>query len=137
MTAEEIRIGNYHLYHIKDDMDDRKEWDETSTIDGEDICWLSEHPDDEDYQPIPLTEEWATKIGFGNDIGFPYQRWIGEPYDKGTIIIVLHFQRKQIQLSSQQEEGDRLLYIYLPIPKYVHTLQNLYFALTGNELTTK
>jgi hypothetical protein len=87
--------------------------------------------------PIPLTEEWATKLGFGNDIGVPYQRWIGEPYDKGTIIITLHFQRKQIQISSQQEEGDRLLYIYLPIPKYVHTLQNLYFALTGNELTTK
>jgi len=85
--------------------------------------------------PIPLTEEWATKLGFGNDIGVPYQRWIGEPYDKGTIIITLHFQRKQIQISSQQEEGDRLLYIYLPIPKYVHTLQNLYFALTGNELT--
>lgn len=85
--------------------------------------------------PIPLTEEWATKLGFGNDIGVPYQRWIGEPYDKGTIIIALHFQGKQIQISSQQEEGDRLLYIYLPIPKYVHTLQNLFYSLTGNELT--
>jgi hypothetical protein len=48
MKATEIRIGNYHFYHIIDPMDERKEWDEVCQIDAEDIAYLDKNPDDPD-----------------------------------------------------------------------------------------
>jgi hypothetical protein len=77
------------------------------------------------YHPIPLTEEWLLKFGFlyslrlddfmfkkGNDC-FEIQ-----PYKEGFLNSVLY---------NDIEILDRL--------QHVHQLQNLYFALTGEELT--
>jgi hypothetical protein len=84
-------------------------------------------------KPIPLTEEWLLKFGFEN--------WGTDEY--GYMNYVLH----------NVIDGTSNFVIGLsdddPIPmidndlccwsefKYVHTLQNLYFALTGEELKIK
>jgi hypothetical protein len=73
-----------------------------------------------EFKPILLTEEWFVKFGFEkeNDVfkkaRFEIYRpvsYVGYLFCEGNLII-------------------REL-------KYVHTLQNLYFALTGEELTIK
>ena len=76
----------------------------------------------EELEPIPLTEEWLLKFGFKEDGHYnSAKRWMGI------------FNQPLIQCNG-----------YFTIPnyfsteiKYVHTLQNLYFALTCEELTIK
>ena len=124
MKATELRIGNYHNYLVKDPIDVRKQWNEVCQIDAYDLLSLSKDPDVR-YQPIPLTEEWLLRFGFKahtyedevfgyvlNDFGYinEYQFRIRNFIDFEGIIIP-----KAI--------------------KTVHQLQNLYFALTGEELT--
>jgi hypothetical protein len=72
-------------------------------------------------EPIPLTEEWLVKLGFDNK------------YSKGKFTI--------IPIGKLNYEQGRTYFNCLTIlnhqPKYVHQLQNLYFALTSQELTLK
>lgn len=68
------------------------------------------------YKPIPLTEEWL--MNFGSVDGF---------YLPNNIYTFVDF------TLWDYKEG----YIIAKDVKYVHQLQNLYFALTGEELTVK
>ena len=70
--------------------------------------------------PIPLTEEWLEKLGF----------------EKINRCMTLSFEKNKFQLENnilywqQCEFAD-----WCKFPcEYVHTLQNLYFAVTGVEL---
>lgn len=63
---------------------------------------------------IPLTEEWLVKFGF--------KQW-GDKYTFGLKGINIHHRKRGFVLRKS-----------VPIIKYVHQLQNLYFALTGEEL---
>lgn len=77
------------------------------------------------YEPIPLTEEWLLKFGCYTsnwDDNTSFRLSVNEHY---VLTINLEFETYEI--------GDLDI---LPI-KYVHQLQNLYFALTGEELTIK
>ena len=72
-----------------------------------------------DFEPIPLTPEWLERLGFVNE-----RR---DTYCIGAFEIWI--------------QGKQLFY-YESLPnspeiKYVHQLQNLFFALTGKELTVK
>jgi hypothetical protein len=68
------------------------------------------------YDPIPLTEEWLLKFGFKIDKQ--------HECDFASIgVFTISFR-------------DNFFYDYTNL-KYVHQLQNLYFALTGEELTIK
>ena len=128
MKAQELRISNYFEYRIQDKIDERQDWWEVSQIDVNDLAILDSNID-YDYRPIQLTEEWLVKFGF--EIGkknyslnvgmelFDYAVkdkfciWGGKP---GWCIVELpHIGQYYIQ--------------------YVHQLQNLYFALIGEELT--
>jgi hypothetical protein len=81
----------------------------------------------DDITPIPLTEEWLLKFGFNNINSKEYGIKCGSCW---------------MSLSNPKDMGewqdcycwifDRFKFIEL---KYVHQLQNLYFALTGEELT--
>lgn len=73
-------------------------------------------------EPIPLTEEWLLKFGFERTCNHPKHDWI-----KGEFKICYDVDNDGYIISE-------LLDISIPI-KYVHQLQNLYFALTGEELT--
>lgn len=68
-------------------------------------------------EPISLTEEWLLKFGFKKI----NTTW----YKLGNMAINISF---------DVEWGSKWMGIRL---KYVHQLQNLYFAITGQELTLK
>jgi hypothetical protein len=76
----------------------------------------------EDFEPIPLTEEWLLKFG------------CIEVYENA-------FQDVDSTFIVEFKENKFIVYLICPMPwvkleyiKYVHQLQNLYFALTGEEI---
>lgn len=86
-----------------------------------------EHPDF--FQPIPLTEEWLVKFGFVDNSYGRFYKYI----DNEFYITVSFKDYAHTQLSEHPVEVNDYS---LPLDcKYVHQLQNLYFALTGEELT--
>jgi len=77
-------------------------------------------------EPIPLTEEILLKCGF-KDI-----------YNKMWLILEgspnIEINKSTFQVSVWETINDETEGIYLNNIKYLHQLQNLYFALTGKEL---
>jgi hypothetical protein len=118
MNAKELRIGNY----INNEQ-------RTEVIDGIDLyrvqCHLlSDKTRETLYEvplklikPIPLTEEWLLKFGF---LSNPYK----DRYEKGDIDIECNKTRGKTELWLSG----------FPYIKHIHQLQNLYFALTNEEL---
>lgn len=72
------------------------------------------------FEPIPLTEEWLLRFGFNtiSDRIFFYGNF---GYEFGIT--------NRAVLKNEKH------FVLFPKIKYVHQLQNLYFALTGEELT--
>jgi hypothetical protein len=131
MKAVELRIGNYLSLPTRNaDIVIIEEILRDDFI----VCNLTtnEWPIS-DYAPIPLTEEWLLKFGFE-------QRKI--KYQRGRHIDYLKY------IQSKRTKPDRIIIVFsydkyyyqgdcFPTVNYVHQLQNLYFALTGNELEIK
>ena len=114
MEAKELRIGTTIL------------WDgNATTVDQGLIAYLCVHDNDR-AKPIPLTEEWLIKFGFKTPEGYLAGNYILGDYRVNIEDFVLW-------RVDGAYEGDT----YLVGIKYVHQLQNLYFALTGEELVTK
>jgi len=126
MKAEELRIGNIVEYYITDNTDERKEWWEVTKIDVHDLESLSQ-TNDPDYRPIPLTEDWLLMAGFETRGDFNITTFY-----KGENPITKDYLFSLVWLKNNPEPFYRNGYHKI---KYVHQLQNLYFALTGNELT--
>jgi hypothetical protein len=86
-------------------------------------------------KPIPLTEEWLLKFGFSTT---DYKKgYIGINHKAGGIITDFVLTYPLVNGVFQKYfiwEHSKFKYQEL---KYVHQLQNLYFALTGEELTIK
>ena len=130
MKATEFRLGNLYEYFIQDDLDSRKEWWVLCQMEVESLKWVSEHPEDEDYRPIPLTEEWLLKFGFRLKDYSESKR--SSFVDKDQFPIYDHgFVNMYINKSGSFFYVGSLLHVNL---KYVHQLQNLFHALTGEEL---
>jgi hypothetical protein len=120
ITASEFRIGNL-VYFFK----------ETPVmiiaISSEEL-YLTQgcgfiNPKIDECEPIPLTEEWLLKLGFQKEK--EHYTW----YFKGKVIInVFNYIAYKLNANG---------YTRYESFKYVHQLQNLYFALTGEELTFK
>ena len=112
---KQIRIGNHLLGKCIDDLDDRKEWWEIYKIqDAEHLMAIKDGWD----RPIELTEEILLKCVF-----IPCS------------IIDNHF---NISGMCIWKCNDMFLCDKNGIHiKYLHQLQNLYFALTGEELEIK
>ncbi len=68
------------------------------------------------YEPIHITEEWLFKLGFNKFKGDNYDFWLGD-FETACDMKIWFWKGTQIKI------------------QYVHQLQNLYFALTGSELT--
>ena len=141
MKVSEIRIGNLiqisryiksneppviKIYPIEQIGKDENGGYYYIVVDGGFCCNI-----DTGIRPIPLTEEWLLKFGF------KIKTWVDDSVTGAT---------------HQRIEGDKILEFklhyscdwwhdriyghcsgYTPI-KHVHSLQNLYFALTGEEL---
>lgn len=81
------------------------------------------------FEPIPLTPEWLEKFGFRRNqnavdyVGF--NDWI-------------HPSEVRFQIGDYNELGYLLdAFDSMPPMRFVHQLQNLFYALTGTELTIK
>jgi len=81
----------------------------------------------EEIKPIALTEEWLVKAGF---ISNPYM----DRYELGSLRIEC---RKDTGITQLWIERHECLGQFAPKIDYVHQLQNLVFALTGEELKLK
>ena len=115
MKPQELRIGNY-LWDIEDDYLVTVECIDDS-INGFNPNYL------EIINPIQLTKEWLLKFGFAYRLKHAGTTEIFMPYTEFKIIYN-HITKKYY-------------YIKWNEIKHVHQLQNLYFALTGEELTIK
>tara|TARA_R110001606_G_scaffold397351_2_gene573579 strand:- start:407 stop:775 length:369 start_codon:yes stop_codon:yes gene_type:complete len=120
MKTNELKIGNW----VKGNAPFRIEYDDFRLS----MMWEKTKGVSR-FEPIPLTEEWLVKFGFDTNTGGYWQ--IG--FDK--------CERLGFQMGGRIETGIHLIdeidsEIGTPC-KHVHQLQNLYFALTGEELTTK
>lgn len=118
MKASELRIGNW----FKEDILEQT----YAQITAEDILCLDCDPLDDFYKPIPLTEEWLLKFGLEFSIDTWYLKgfaiWEAECGDeKGNEYIGFFYELREVVMMDREI-------------KYVHELQNLYFALTGEEL---
>ena len=112
MKANELRIGNLVYLTDKD-----KVWE---ILDGHEIDECDDNPL---VQPIPLTEEWLLKFGFEKTMSWTYVKDL-----VGNLKLVYYLGEKGWSIGFKS-------YSDFPNLKYVHQLQNLYFALTGEELT--
>lgn len=118
MNANELRIGNIVTYHGETDMD--------CVLDAIDIFNIATKymHNDEIHSPIVITEEWLLKFGFKK----PAHSWNGDKFH------LSEWDAYPLNWCVAMNKNGAVLVEKL---KYVHQLQNLYFALTGEELTIK
>jgi len=133
MKPNELRVGNWYksvkfgvpVHCTFSDFYELEIMADGSKVD-EDIVWRM-------FEPIVLDYEWAEKLGFSHG----YDNWM-------DIKFGIYWEYKSTELSVNVVSG----YCYLASVEghfspaylgskinYVHQLQNLYFALTGQELT--
>ncbi len=128
MKAHELRIGNL-LLDRGDKVLRLDYWDFMKPAQRMFVEGLEVHPLTEDLeycQPILLTEEWLLKFGFR------FREDDSEVfYDDFDHCIVLRENIVKFYIVNTCET------CYDVAIKYVHQLQNLYFALTGEELEIK
>ena len=121
MNANELRIGNWVIANGLYEGQEKqfKHFNDALTtvffMDGFKIGYVGEYL--KDIKPIPLTEEWLLKFGFMKSMS----NW----YSNNDYAIELCESFIQIDIGYTTITVD---------VKYVHQLQNLYFALTGEEL---
>lgn len=107
MEAKELRIGNYVFGYSNEAHE---------IFDADDL----QHS--VSYNPIQITEEWLVKLGFeANKTGYRIKTSAGVQiiFESRTGVIYIGLARTAVS----------------SFIEYVHQLQNLYFALTGEELT--
>ena len=118
MDARELRIGN-HAKHFENGI--------VLTV-GRTVAFKTPtntiRVDVDDLEPIPLTEEWLLKLGFKK------KKQAGRLYDYYYIKDGLYY--SAIDFHNWVYKNNSLEGVKI---KYIHQLQNLYHALTNEELT--
>lgn len=134
MKANELRIGNCYNYRYFDFIEDMQEWLIMTTVDADDLKWLEANPNDPYYEPIPLTEEWLLKFG----VLCPFMLDSEKSFVSNLVAKYNEFDEdwNYVVDSCLHATTGGIMYISVVV-KYVHQLQNIYFALTGEELTIK
>jgi hypothetical protein len=123
MEAKELRIGNKVL-NVKGEVDSIKEiWEKNNdyavVLENEHNAYYLTHKGGELIKPIPLTEEWLLRFGFESyDVEYKYaSRWLNiEKSENGYVKLADDYFIDSFEF------------------KHVHQLQNLYFALSNEEL---
>ena len=105
MKANELRIGNWYRWYAE-----RRYYE--YQVEETDFCYGNMV----NFEPIPLTEEWLVRLGF-------------KKLTQGGSI----YKVKDFHVQDFSQLGIYECNNHIEI-KYVHQLQNLYFALTGQEL---
>jgi hypothetical protein len=123
MKATELRIGNYYQYagdygityaRVKEIK--HNQFGLLGDFNGTNfgIC-----------KPIPLTEEWLLKFGFEKK----YDNFDWYIKDNYCVAFSKHIDLIRFKIKYQENDICKI--------QHVHQLQNLHFALTGEELTIK
>jgi hypothetical protein len=117
MKKQDLRIGNY----ISDINANKSFYAEVKKLEYSSCTygWFSSRY--ADLKPIPLTEEWLLSLGFD------------KKGNKGKIQIILKGKLGYFDGRTYFNSWAILEHQ----PTYVHELQNLYYALTGEELKIK
>ena len=127
MKKEELMYGNKLLF-----LNEVVTFSNISQIREDGIFWIKTIESKIDsksfhFKPIPITEEWLLKFGF----------------KKRKNRHLFHWENK-IVISEYKDEFENFFYPKTGYDirfsneiKYVHQLQNLYFALTGTHLKLK
>ena len=121
MRTRELRIGNYVSHYVGDDLkvDVIADVGYHLLSSAKSITSRKDSDVIKSLEPIPLTEEWLLKFGFDKLEGWDD---------------TFFFQLNDVQILEYNVSG----YDYDGVNiKHVHQLQNLYFALTGEELKLK
>jgi hypothetical protein len=141
MEANELRIGNYvteevlgkcEVYEIHYDT----VWVLVNniTIEGKENT-RSFHLSINHLNPIPLTEEWLLKFGFKEQIGF--SKIIGLDLLKSFEVAHNDLDKWYCYFRNFNKGLLDDFVLLRSDLKHVHQIQNLYFALTNEELTIK
>lgn len=127
MKIEELKPGNYiQFWDYGND-----KWLPYQVIGGAEIGWIEKG--DSKARGIPLTKGWLDKFGF---IGSVFKiKELGNNMELSFAIGGDIINCELISETLYDDTTERAI-INLPI-KHIHTLQNLYFALTGKELECK
>jgi hypothetical protein len=113
MKASDLRIGNYIC-------DSAKNIHRITSINDLELCLVGCSIDFRFAEPITLTEEFLINFGF--------EEVLNSYYKKGFLILNSNFE----PIFTDGNYIDEVIGVKI---EYVHQLQNLYFALTGEELT--
>lgn len=141
MKANELRIGN--LIRFSEDGTiftiDSIEEKGLSVQNEKEIAWI----DLEEFEPIPITEEWLLEVGFQIKDQLSVHKtkiYYISGIDVDYCIYFADFRQDfGFYIEYTDSPFDKDLGVLYPIAfgiKYVHQLQNLYFALTDEELTS-
>jgi len=129
MKASELRIGNF----VKG-KETNVYWT-VEAVDSNSIFSYGKWRPLDAFEPIPITEEWLLNFGFSTT---DYKKgYIGIYHKAGGIITDFVLTYPLVNGVFQKHfiwEHSKFKYQEL---KHVHSLQNLYHALTGEELTLK
>ena len=109
LTGSELRIGNYVFLKSKSKY--------YEILSGQEI---DTGLDSQDFEPIPLTEEWLLNFG-------------AKKTDKNDSFggFIVYYPNGNGMRIKDNEWNSQHITVNV---KYVHQLQNLYFSLTGKEL---
>jgi len=110
MKTNELRLGNYIL----------TSGGRLISVTIENIVKVAKNISE--YKPIPLTEEWIIGLGFGKHDSTTFEK-NGYYFDLEDTTFYNDWPSNASTLNKNV--------------KYLHQIQNLYFALTGEELLTK
>lgn len=120
MKTQELRIGNYVNYK------------------GAEVIWTSDDFGEIDHsdimsfvKPIPLTEQWLKDLGFERNSNY-FTIKTSWYFDISNIRQQTKLKIKFTSARNWRVESPANRSIYITS---IHQLQNLYFALTGKELT--
>ena len=136
IKENELRLNNLVMVNYKTDLLSKVTWIQEGSIN----VTFDRQPDlvngivcsVNDLISIPLTEEWLIKFGFNSQ----YKKgWIGidVKHSNGTTtdFVLSYPQRMGMWQTFFAFEYDGFRFVEI---KYVHQLQNIYFALTNKEL---
>ena len=115
MKANELRIGNWisngHTNHV---------------ISSSWLCdYLGSLGEHMKTEPIPLTEEWLVRLGFERKEDHAPAIGVFHWYEN-TLVTLNWVSHEKCWVELDDVDSITI--------KYVHQLQNLYFAITGKEL---
>lgn len=120
MKAEELRIGN--IVELHGELIESGWYIISQVKQGVD-----------QYKPVPITEEWLLKFGFSKQGERVYRKT--QPHNGAMYELLASFVSSTRFFLGIVYNG-RTIYFAWNL-EHVHTLQNTWYALTNEELTTK